>query len=377
MGKKIAIIGSRGMPAKYGGFETFTEEISTRLVSKGYDVYVSCEGGVTPQIPEYKGVKLFYFPLKPFFRIIYETIYDIYSMIKASKPCDCIYVLGYGAGFFFFIPKMFGKKLIVNVDGREWKRDKYNKLEKLILYLSEKSAVWYSNIVVADAYAIQNLMTEKNTNKRIVFIPYGVEAPPIEDWNSKKLNDITVDNDEFYKLKANEYDLVVARLEPENNIYSIIEGFIKSNTNKKLVIIGNYNSNSYKARIDSIIKKYNAYDRIIFTGSIYRKDVLNMLRQNCHIYIHGHSAGGTNPSLLEAMISRAIIFAHDNEFNREVGGKCILYFKNVDDLSNKLTLVDNNVGQYLKLKYTAYIRVKNNYSWNDIANKYDKLFNSM
>ncbi len=375
MVKKIAIIGSRGIPAKYGGFETFTEEISKRLVLKGYDVYVSCEGSVTPILSEYNGVKLFYFPVKPFFRIVYETIYDIYSMYKASKICDFVYVLGYGAGFFFFIPKIFGKKLLVNVDGREWKRAKYNIFEKVILFLCEKSAFLFSDIVIADAQAIQKYIS--NNKKAVVFIPYGIDDLKTVTWDSKKLDELNIDNNKLKGLIANSYYLVIARLEPENNIHLIIEGFHGSNSNKKLVIVGNFASTHYKNRINSIIDKYNLYDKIIFTKSIYNSDMLNMLRQNCFLYIHGHSAGGTNPSLLEAMVSKAIIFAHDNEFNNEVGGKCLLYFKDSEDLSNKLKLVDNNVSQYIGLKYSAYIRVKNKYAWNIIANEYDRLLKKM
>src|SRR5665647_3738037 len=121
MTPRIAVIGSRGIPAYYGGFETFAEECGTRLAARGHNVYVSCEGGVNPRIPSYKGVQLFYFPFKPFYRIFYETLYDIYALTRSSRMCDCIIMLGYGAGGFLFIPKLFRKKLITNLDGIEWR----------------------------------------------------------------------------------------------------------------------------------------------------------------------------------------------------------------------------------------------------------------
>lgn len=369
MSLKIAIIGSRGIPAKYGGFETFTEEISKRLVSKGYEIYVSCEGGITPRISKYNGVNLFYFPLKPFCRVIYETVYDIYSLIKSSLLCDYIYVLGYGAGFFFFIPKLFGRKLFVNVDGIEWKRDKYNKVEKIILFLGEIFAVHFSDIVIADSIQIKKYI-EAEHGKNTAYISYGVEQPPIELWNPDKLREVY----NYADLQNNSYYLVVARLEPENNIHIIVEGFLLSNSTKKLVIVGNFLSQKYKDSIDKIIQEFNGNDRIIFTGGIYKKDLLNMLRQNCFVYIHGHSAGGTNPSLLEAMIMKNIIIADANMFNMEVGSNTILTFKGVSGLKAHIENIDNNYPSYLKFKENAYKRVLTYYSWEDVAAEYISLF---
>jgi glycosyltransferase involved in cell wall biosynthesis len=370
---KIAIIGSRGIPSKYGGFETFTEELSTRLVNMGHEVFVSCEGGISPKIYQYKGVKLYYFPLKPFFRIFYETIYDIYSLMKSSLMCDCIYILGYGAGFFFFIPKFFGKKLIVNVDGMEWTRDKYNILEKAILYCSEVSAILFSDVIIADAIEIKKHI-KLTHNKKAVFIPYGADIPRIEPWNHFKLKEATVKNKEFLNLERHSYYLVIARLEPENNVHVIVEGFLLANTNKKLVITGNFLSHKYKIKVNNILRKYNAYKKVIFTGAIYKKDLLNMLRQNCFAYFHGHSAGGTNPSLLEIMAMRNIVIAQDNKFNREVGEESILYFKDSIDLKNKIEHIEKHIDAYCGLRDKACERIENNYSWKIIVEEYDSLF---
>lgn len=376
MSLKIAIIGSRGIPAKYGGFETFAEELSTRLAAKGYEVFVSCEGGSSQKIYTYRGVKLFYFPIKPFFRVIYETIYDIYSLIKSSLMCDCIYVLGYGAGFFFFIPKIFRKKLIVNVDGMEWTRDKYNKLEKAILYCSEISAVRFSDVIIADAFEIKKHI-ESAHGKKAVFIPYGVDVPEKNFWDSSKLNNIIIGNDKITKLQSNDYYLIVARLEPENNIHLIIEGFLMANPDKKLVVIGNFMSPKYKQGVDSILKKFDAFEKVIFTGAIYEKYTLNMLRNNCFVYFHGHSVGGTNPSLLEIMAMKRIIVAHDNKFNREVGDKNILYFKCPNNIKNIIELMEINVENYCKLKEGVQNRVTKRYSWNKVVDDYNQLLLNM
>ncbi|KKG83646.1 hypothetical protein DU55_04120 [Methanosarcina mazei] len=369
---KIAIIGSRGIPAKYGGFETFADEISKRLVAKGYEVYVSCEGGTVPKIPEYNNVYLFYFPLKPFCRVIYETIYDVYSLIKSSFICDYIYMLGHGAGFFFFIPKIFKKKLFVNVDGIEWRRDKYNRIEKLILYFSETFAVYLSDVIIADSTEI-NKYIERKYKKKSNYISYGVDIPPIEPWDPSRLSAVYPEGT-FKDLKEDNYYLIVARLEPENNIHMIIEGFLLSGTDRKLVVTGNFLSKKYESFVKNIIDRHKGHDRIIFTGGIYKKDLLNMLRQNCFAYFHGHSAGGTNPSLLEAMIMKNIIIAHNNKYNREVCLDNVFYYNSPEEILDIIASIEKDSAKYENLKEGVFERVTSFYSWNSIAEKYDDLF---
>ena len=369
---RIAIVGSRGIPAKYGGFETSVEAVAPRLVEMGWNVFVSCEGPRNQNKPAvYKGVNLFYFPVRPFFRIIYETLYDMYSLVKSSLMSDCIYMLGYGAGLFFFIPKIFRKKLAVNVDGLEWKRDKFNKLEKSILLISEKCAVRFADAVVADSNEIKNYIEERY-KKKAVYITNGVDAPQVEKWDERKFtgHGFLEEN----SLAANDYWLVIARLEPENNIHVIVRAFLKSNPDRKLVIIGNFSSKKYQRHVLKILEDNNAGERVILTGAIYDVNLLNMLRQNCFAYIHGHSVGGTNPALLEAMSMRNLVIAHDNEFNREVGTQTILYFKDVNDLVARIEEIENKPDSSAHLKEAAYSRVLSHYSWEDIVEEYDKLF---
>ena len=369
---RIAIVGSRGIPAKYGGFETAVEAVAPRLVEVGWNVFVSCEGPRDQSKPAvYKGVNLFYFPVHPFFRIIYETLYDMYSLVKSSFMSDCIYMLGYGAGLFFFIPKIFRRKLAVNVDGLEWKRDKFNKLEKSILLISEKCAVRFADAVVADSNEIKNYIEERY-KKKAVYITNGVDAPQVEKWDERKFTSHGFLEEN--SLAANDYWLVVARLEPENNIHVIVRAFLKSNPDRKLVIIGNFSSKKYQGHVLKILEDNNAGKRVILTGAIYDVNLLNMLRQNCFAYIHGHSVGGTNPALLEAMSMRNLVIAHDNEFNREVGAQTILYFKDVNDLVARIEEIENKPDSLAHLKEAAYSRVLSHYSWEDIVEEYDKLF---
>ncbi len=373
MTKKIAIIGSRGIPAKYGGFETFTEKLSVRLVKRGYDIYVSCEEG---EITKYGGVKLLYFPTRPFNRMVYEILYDMYFLVRTIRFCDCVYVLGIGSAPLFFISKLYRKKIIVNPDGLEWKRNKFKRWQKAILYFEWLCAITFADIIVADSVSIKDHINQLR-KKDVYFIAYGVDVPKIRSWDVTELNTIIKDDNRLVNLKTNSYYLIIARLEPENNIHLMVEGFLKSNTNKKLIIVGSFQNDRYKTDVTNIINNYNGQDRIIFTGSIYKLNLLNMLRQNCFAYMHGHSVGGTNPSLLEMMITKAIIIAYDNEFNREVGDQSLLYFKFGQDLSNIINKLEENVNEYVHLKNDAYIRVKDRYSWDKIVQAYSKLFDKI
>ena len=373
---RIAIVGSRGIPARYGGFETVVEALAPRLVEKGWNVLVSCEGPKGQGKPAiYKGVNLFYFPVRPFFRIIYEVLYDVYSLVKSSLMCDCIYMLSYSAGLFFFIPKIFDKKLAVNVDGLEWERDKFNKLEKFILRISEKYAVRFVNTIIVDSKEIKKYIDGKYT-KKAIYITNGVDVPNSEDWDERKLNSV-----DFLKgltpLLANDYWLVVGRLEPENNIHLIVQSFLQSNSKRKLIVIGNTSSKKYQKQLSKILEKDYDRSRVVLTGAIYNMNILNMLRQNCFAYIHGHSVGGTNPSLLEAMSMKNVVIAHDNKFNREVGEQTILYFKDACDVTVKITEVENNHESFTQLREAAYSRVLSRYSWHDIVEKYNKLFKEL
>lgn len=368
MTKKIAIIGARGIN-NYGGFETAVGEIAPALVKKGYEVYCSCEK--TDCNPKtYQGANLIYFPIKMssnyVLRKVMEILYDMYFNIYCtiSLKCDVIYSLGLGANMFVLFPRLFGKKSMVNVDGLEWRRSKFSTFERRTLKIFFDLILICSNYVIVDNEALKSYISSKYWDK-VCYIPYGV----------KEFEEITWDQNEIeWKITKNNYWLVVARLEPENNIHLILNAYIKSKSKKPLVIVGNFVSESYEDSIKEILKNKPEYKSIIFTGGIYNLKILNMLRQNCKAYIHGHSVGGTNPSLLEAMIMKNIIIAHNNEFNREVAGDSVLYFNNSSNLKDMIELIEKNETYYLKLKIEAYSKAKDNYSWDKIINLYQNMF---
>lgn len=406
---KVAIIGSRGIPAKYGGFETFAEGLSTKLAKKGYDIVVTCEYEPREsRIPEFNGVKLEYFPLKPpksyFLRKFYENISDIYFLLKLSRNVDLIYFLGIEVGMFLFIPKMLKRKIkvLVNIDGVMWKRDKFNRIEKLLLKLNHDLATVFADTIIADAEEMKKYVKD-GYREKTVYISYGINEIPQISWEKENLMKIE-DNSEDKTLKnvksvnadifqygisiptkirfknkfksinslnKGRYWLVVARLEPENNIEIIVDAYSRANTRFPLVIVGDFTSDNYKKKIYEIASNN---ENILFLGAIYDLNILDMLRQNCFAYIHGHTVGGTNPSLLEAMIMKNIIIAHNNGFNQEVCGKCALYFANSEELKYRIQLIEKESPKFTILKKEAYNRVKSKYSWDKIVDEYDVLF---
>jgi glycosyltransferase involved in cell wall biosynthesis len=370
----IAIIGSRGIPNNYGGFEEFTEILSEQLVERGYNIHVSCEHpGEKNGMENYNGVNLFYFPLKrpksSILGMVYEVIYDIYSLFVASMRADQVYMLGYSAALFFFIPKLFGRTLYLNPDGFEWKRAKFNSMVKKLLMINEKMGAFWADRIVADSQGIKDYYDEKYDIKSS-FIAYGASVVPQVQWDNEKLPEVLKNG-----VNINpSYLLLVARLEPENNIHTIINGYIESNTKKPLIIVGNFDSPQYEEYIKGIVSEKAGDKKIFFTGGIYDQDSLNMLRQNCFAYLHGHSVGGTNPSLVEAMAMESLLIAHDNQFNREVCEDSALYFGSSDELKNNIDKVENNPENYLELKSMAFKRVNKEYTWDKIVGQYHELF---
>ena len=377
----ISIIGSRGIPAKYGGYEIFAEKLSTNLVKKGFFVTVCCEYN-EEKIANYEGVELRYLPYAPpknyTLRKFYEIFNDTYFMVKMARSSDVIYVLGTTAGGMMFLPKLLNRKVrtLVNIGGLEWKRDKWNRVEKFLLKLNTDLAITFADTVIVDSKSMKKYVSQRG-QKKTNYISYGSDIPEAISWDKIKLSTFNQKSRYLINIKKDNYWLEIARLEPDNNIHTVIKGYLKSNSKKPLIIIGDYTSLAYRNLIEKILES-DTEKRVFMLGGIYGdRELLEMLRQNCYAYIHAHSFGGTNPSLLEAMASRIIILAHDNEFNREVCNDGALYFKNEEDLSIKIEMIDRDCDNRSKLINMVYERVLYEYSWDKIANRYAVLFDNL
>ena len=358
MSNRVAIVGSVGIPAKYGGFETLVEYLSIYLSSK-LELTVYCSSKTyLKKLKIYNNTRLRYIPLKA--NGFQSILYDIFSIIHALFISDSVLILGVsGCVILPFIRIFTKKKIIINIDGIEWKRHKWGKLQKLFLRYSEKLAIKYADYVVADNIEIQKYI--KNIyDKNSDLIAYGGDhAYP------RKLNNETFKRYPFLKKK---YAIKICRIEPENNIDLILESFASIDS-LQLVIIGNWNNSNYGINLRNTYAKYN-YIHLI--DPIYDQDILNQIRYNCYIYIHGHSAGGTNPSLVEAMFLKLPIIAFDCSFNRATTNNNCLYFENSIDLTNKIKDINS-----IKLKDISehmHNYAHQNYRWDLITSKYLELF---
>ena len=359
---KIGILGSRGIPNNYGGFEQFAEYLSEGLVNEGYKVVVYNPHNHIYQEKKWHGVHIIYkYNPEKKLGVLGQFIYDFLCIISIRKEkFDIIFQLGYTSSSLWGYLLPSNAVVVTNMDGLEWKRSKYSLYAQYFLKLAEKLAIKTSNYLVADSICIQEYL--KKYDKPVVFIPYG--AVPVEKFDEEVLQD--------YNLKANQYYIVIARIEPENNIDLILSAFVKSNTIKKIVIVGHTNRNKYGNYIQ---KKYLKFENIIFLGGIYDIHILNMLRHYAIIYFHGHSVGGTNPSLLEAMSSKVYIAAHNNEFNRAIVEDDGLYFSSEMDIVNIIKTEDLLFNK--KMVENNFEKIKEQYNWQQIVKSYDNFFKNI
>jgi glycosyltransferase involved in cell wall biosynthesis len=310
---KIAILGTRGIPNHYGGFEQYAQLLAVYLAHQGWDVSVYNSHNHPYQESDYEGVKIIhiYDPEKKV-GTIGQFFYDLGCILDTRKQdFDIIYQLGYTSSAVFNF--LFKKKpiLVTNMDGMEWKRSKYNRQVQRFLMYSERIAVKHSHFLVADSLGIKEYL-DKKYHTESFYSAYTADIP-----NRFSQNDL-----EAYSLAPNQYNLLVARLEPENNIETIIEAHTINQFDFPLIIIGNPDT-KYGNYLQ---KKFSNFKNIKFIGAIYQKAILDSVRHYSAMYFHGHSVGGTNPSLLEAMACGCSVVAHDNIFNRSVLGNDAKYF---------------------------------------------------
>ena len=383
---KVALIGSRGIPAKYGGYETLVEELASRLIQEGQtEVIVSCESHEF-NVDEYNQIKRIHIRSVSPTTFTVPSINDILAvayLIKLRLLPDIIYFVANDGS----IPAMFIKlvfpdiKILINPDGIEWKRpikrSKYSQKWKVIGWFSylfekllERLAVSVPDIVIADSKEIKRYLSTKYASheRKIKYIPYGAR----ELLPSKLSPDKERKTLEEFGLESNGYYLTVARIVAENNIHLEVEGFKKSKSKKKLVIVGNFNRKDPYTR--HLLKLKGDSDDIIFLDPIYEKEVLGVLRKNCFAYIHAYEVGGTNPSLLEQMLFKRPILAYDVPFNKEVLQEGGIYFKDTEDLANKMEMLEKGEFDLKLIKKTQIKRIKRQYNWEKVAKEYERVF---
>jgi len=358
---KVAILGTRGIPNNYGGFEQCAEYLSVGLVSKGHEVIVYNPEFHPYNSDNYKGVKIIKkaSPRNIVGKAAANFIYDYLCLKDAvNRDIDIILELGLitsSLGIIFCNHK--GKVITTNLDGLEWKRSKWNNVVQFITKALEKYGVRYSDYLVADNIGIQKYILKKY-NKNSAFIPYGAEV--FKSPNKKLLKE--------YNLSPYNYLLTIARLEPENNLEMMFDAYVAAKRNIPYVVIGNHLTNYG----DYLKDKYRNLG-IIFLGGIFDKNHLDNLRMFAKYYLHGHSVGGTNPSLLEAMAAGAFILGHDNQFNKSVVNNEAYYFSTVKQLTSLLKKKSILDSRHMFTNINIE-KIKKTYNWNNIIDQYEKYF---
>ena len=363
--KTISIIGVKGYPYVYGGYETFVKQISERLI-KNYNITVYCHRGLFSNRPKnVNGINLIYLPSIET-KILSQPIHSFFSIIHACfSKSDIILVVNSANGPFGLLTKLFRIPTAINVDGLEWLRPKWKGLGSVYFKWASKMATLFYDQIINDSDEMRKVYLNlfKRDSK---VIAYGAnirksESPDlINRWN----------------IKQREYFLVIGRLIPDNNADLIINGFLKSNSKKKLVIVGDV---PYKDAYASNLKNIKD-ERLIFTGYVKDQDLLAELYHNCYVYIHGHEFGGTNPTMIKAMAYGCAILALDTVFNHEMlqKGKFGLFFKKeLLSVANQINYCEKEKLIIEKLRQESVNGITEKYDWDSVTKEYLEVFNSL
>jgi|LakMenEpi03Aug12_release.lakeMendotaPanAssembly.Ray.scaffolds.fasta_scaffold01817_7 glycosyltransferase involved in cell wall biosynthesis len=361
--KKIAIIGTVGLPARYGGFETLTEHLVQNM-GEEYDLTVYCSAkkySAHERVKTYKNAQLKYIPLEA--NGAQSVLYDSISIVHALFYADVLLILGVAGAWLLPFARFFTKKrIIVSIDGIEWKRNKWNGLAKCYLWWAEKLAVKYSHIDISDNESIQDYTA----------LRYGSLSRIIEYGADHTLNVQPTPSDKllfpFLKIP---YAIKVCRIEPENNVHEVLEAFSDLSLHT-LVIIGNWKKSDYGL---SLLKKYESYPNLFLLDPIYDQRTLDVLRGNAFVYIHGHSAGGTNPSLVEAMYLELPIISYNVSYNKTTTESKALYFNSADEL--KEIIRSTNIHRLKEIASTMKEIADRRYTWKVVATGYQRIINEV
>jgi glycosyltransferase involved in cell wall biosynthesis len=354
---RIAILGTRGIPNHYGGFEHISEYVSAGLVKRGHSVTVYNSHNHPYTADTWNGVNIKHC-YDPEFRIgtAGQFVYDLNCLMDARKQkFDVVLLMGYTSCSVW--GKLYPKNstIITNMDGLEWKRSKYSKSVQQFLKYAEKLAIKHSQYYISDSRVIKDYL-ENKYKITSEYIPYGADVFTDQE------------REQFDKTQAlkEDYFLLMARMEPENNIETILEGFNNSNSRKNFKVLGDTGNRFGKFIRD----KFKNDERIQFKGSIFDTAKVRALQNNSYLYFHGHSVGGTNPSLLEAMASEALIAAHNNPFNKSVLHADAFYFSDAGEVQQLVETVQHKETEKTMVKNNLH-KIAFQFNWEKIIDEYE------
>jgi glycosyltransferase involved in cell wall biosynthesis len=354
---RIAILGTRGIPNNYGGFEHISEYVSAGLVKKGHSVTVYNSHNHPYTADTWNGVKIQHcFDPEYLVGTAGQFIYDFNCLMDARRQkFDVVLLMGYTSCSIWgrLYPK--NSTIITNMDGLEWKRSKYSKRVQQFLKYAEKLAVKHSQYYISDSRVIKDYLEDKY-RIHSQYIPYGADV--ITELEREQIDTNTALKEDYF--------LLMARMEPENNIETILEGFNNSNSHRSFKVLGDTGN-----RFGKFIRhRFKNDERIEFKGSIFDTAKVRALQNNSYLYFHGHSVGGTNPSLLEAMASEALIAAHNNPFNKSVLHSDAFYFSDSEEVRYLVETVQRKENEQIMMKNNLH-KIEFQFNWEKIINEYE------
>lgn len=358
--RTLRILGTRGIPAAHGGFETFAERLALYLVTQGWRVIVYCqEDGAGPAVQDvWQGVERVRIPVTQS-GSLGTIVFDWKATVHAAEHKDLCLTLGYNTAIFCGVLRLRKVPNVINMDGIEWSRAKWGALAKTWFWLNERAGCWLGNHLVADHPEIKNHLATRVSPEKVTTIAYGADSlAEVPDSAVRSLG-----------LTPGQYLTLIARPEPENSILEVVKGFSSARRGVHLAVLGNYSdSNDYHRAV-----REAAGPEVKFLGAIYDKQIVQALRFHCAAYIHGHQVGGTNPSLVEALGAGNPVIAHDNRFNRWVAGEGARYFSDATDFSSHLTAILADKALLRVMGERSLQRFNEAFTWEMILAAYQRL----
>jgi glycosyltransferase involved in cell wall biosynthesis len=358
--KRLRILGTRGIPAAHGGFETFAERLALYLVERGWEVTVYCHVSnalPTPPDDDWCGIYRVYIGVAD--NPVGTVRFDWLCISHAIRygPEDICLTLGYNTAIFTARLLERGIRNLINMDGIEWRRSKYGPLARTWLYLNDWAGCLLGDHLIADHPEIARHLLTRTSEDKISTIAYGADPPQ----RSVEAPD----------LVEGPYACVIARAEPENSLLEIVQAFSKCERPLKLVVLGAYyDNNAYQVKVRAA-----ASDQVVFAGAIYERPAVQRLRDGAVLYVHGHQVGGTNPSLVEAMAASNPVLAHDNPFNRWVAGDHSAFFRNADECADQMTDLFDDPLRLAQMGQASHARFLARFTWPTVLERYEKVLN--
>jgi glycosyltransferase involved in cell wall biosynthesis len=359
---RIALLGTRGIPANYGGFETFAEELAVRLAARGHEVTVYCRSShYEERMTSYRGVRLVPLPsvhtkhLDSISHSFISTLHLVRTGADAAIYCSS------GNSTFTWLARLFGIKVLLNTDGLEWERAKWNRAAKMYFKFAEWLAAKFSNVLIADSRVIKEYYKRK-FGRDTTYVAYGADVVE-RGFKRELLKEVGVEPERYF--------LFVSRLEPENNAHLVVRAFEGVKTDLDLLIVG-----SAPFAGDYICELKSTRDpRIKFPGGLYG-DVYKALQANAYAYVNAMEVGGTHPAILEAMGAGNCVLVSDIAYNVEAVAHAGISFRNrdVEDMREKLQWLVDHPAEVRKLGQEAVERVKAEYDWDSITDDYEQIF---